>query len=89
MKWMLKQAQNQLNQIIDAAKEEPQFIYSQESLVAAVVDPNLFQEFLNWQERTAKSPLAQVFRELNQLCIEENYTFEIPTRCDRPNPFCE
>jgi hypothetical protein len=89
MKWTLEQAQNQLTQIIDATTQEPQFIYTQEELVAAIVDPKLFQEFLNWKQQTAQSSLGQAFNELKQLCAEENYTLEIPPRSDRANPFSE
>jgi len=89
MKWTIEDVQNRLTQIIDATTQEPQFIYTQDKLLVAIVDPKLFQEFLKWQQQMTKSPLAQAFSELKQLCIEENYTLEIPPRSDRPNPFSE
>ncbi|MDZ8024354.1 MAG: hypothetical protein RMX65_002840 [Nostoc sp. DedQUE01] len=48
MKWTLEEAQKQLSLIINATSQEPQLIYTQEELVAAIVDPELFKEFLNW-----------------------------------------
>jgi predicted nucleic acid-binding Zn-ribbon protein len=87
MKWTLEEAQKQLSLIINATNQEPQLIYTQEQLVAAVVDPKLFKEFLNWRQQAAKTSLAQVFKELQQLCIEEDYSLEIPPRSDRHNPF--
>ncbi|MBD2298986.1 prevent-host-death protein [Nostoc sp. FACHB-87] len=87
MKWTLEEAQTQLSLVINATTQEPQLIYTQEELVAAVVDPELFQEFLNWRRQTAKKSLSQVFQELQQLCVEENYSLEIPARSDRYNPF--
>ncbi|TBR60969.1 prevent-host-death protein [Westiellopsis prolifica IICB1] len=89
MKWTLEEAEKQLPSIINATSQEPQLIYTQQELVAAIVDPELFQEFLNWRQKTAKTSLAQVFKELQQLCTEENYTLEIPRRSDRDNPFTE
>ncbi|MCC5640770.1 prevent-host-death protein [Nostoc sp. CHAB 5844] len=83
MKWTLEEAQKQLSLIINATSQEPQLIYTQEQLVAAIVDPELFQEFLNWRQQAAKTSLAQVFKELQQLCIEEDYSLEIPARSDR------
>ncbi|WP_246163124.1 MULTISPECIES: prevent-host-death protein [Brasilonema] len=85
MKWTLEEAKKQLPLIINATSLEPQLIYTQEELVAAIVDPELFKEFLNWRQKTAKTSLAPVFKELQQLCSEENYTLEIPARSDRNN----
>ncbi|MDF5718448.1 MAG: prevent-host-death protein [Rhizonema sp. NSF051] len=82
MKWTLEEAKKQLLSIINATSQEPQLIYTQEEFVAAIVDPELFKEFLNWRQETAKTSLAQVFKELQQLCTEENYTFDLPARSD-------
>lgn len=88
MKWTFEEAQDKLPLIIDATNKEPQLIYTQEQLVAAIVDPELFQEFLNWQQQFAtKPPLKKAFAELRQLCAEEDYSFEIPTHSDRDNFF--
>lgn len=89
MKWTLEEAQEQLSSIINSTNIEPQLIYTQEELVAAIVDPKLFFEFLNWRSQTEKASIAQAFKELQQLCAEENYSLEIPTRSDRDNPFSE
>ncbi|MBD2515069.1 prevent-host-death protein [Nostoc sp. FACHB-973] len=89
MKWTIEEAKEQLPSIINATSLEPQLIYTQEELVAAIVDPELFQEFLNWRQKIAKTSLAEVFKELQQLCSEENYSLEIPARSDRDNPFTE
>jgi hypothetical protein len=89
MKWTLEEAQKQLSSIINATSLEPQLIYTKEELVAAIVDPEQFLEFLNWRQKTAQTSLAQVFKELQHLCTEENYSLEIPLRSDRDNPFTE
>ncbi|MBD2773837.1 prevent-host-death protein [Iningainema tapete] len=79
MKWTLEEAQKQLPSIINATSLEPQLIYTEEELVAAV-EPELFREFLNWRQKAAQTSLAQAFKELQQLCTEENYSLEIPLR---------
>ncbi|MBW4609458.1 MAG: prevent-host-death protein [Hassallia sp. WJT32-NPBG1] len=78
MKWTLEEAKKQLPSIINATSQEPQLIYTQQELVAAIVDPEQFLEFLNWRQKTAKSSVTQAFKELQQLCTEENYSLEIP-----------
>lgn len=45
MKWTLEEAQKQLPSIINTTSLEPQLIYTEEELVAAIVDPELFCEF--------------------------------------------
>ncbi|MDJ0617698.1 MAG: prevent-host-death protein [Calothrix sp. MO_192.B10] len=89
MKWTLEDVKKHLPSIINATSQEPQLIYTQDELVAAIVDPELLKEFLNWRQKTTKTSLAQVLKELQQLCTEENYTLEIPARSDRNNLFTE
>lgn len=89
MKWTLEEAREQLSSIINSTNIEPQLIYTQEELVAAIVDPKLFLEFLNWRSQAEKASIAQAFKELQQLCVEENYSLEVSPRSDRNNPFTE
>lgn len=87
MTWKIEEAEQQFLQVIHAAEQNPQLIYQQDHLVAAVIRADLFQAFLDWQQR--QSSLANALTELQQLCQEENYTFESEPRRDRPNPFAE
>ncbi len=89
MNWKIEQAQQQFSQLIGNATEEPQLIYNQQQLVAAVVEPELFQEFLEWKDQHHKRSLADAFAELRQICVEEDYTLEIPPRQDRFNPLID
>lgn len=88
MSWKIEEAKQKFSELIDAVVEEPQLIYDQNHLVAAVVKADVFQEFLVWQQRQ-KSSLATAFTELREICAEENYQLEIPPRSDRLNPFAE
>ncbi|NJO78631.1 MAG: prevent-host-death protein [Cyanobacteria bacterium RM1_2_2] len=88
MDWAIDEAQQKLSEILNAATKEPQWIHDREQRVAVVVDANLFQEFLAWQQNHPQT-LANAFAELRRLCGEENYTLETPTRVDRPNPFAD
>ncbi|AUT04131.1 prevent-host-death protein [Nostoc sp. CENA543] len=86
MNWKIEQAQQQLSQLIQDAIAEPQLIYNQDQLVAAVIEPELFQEFLKWKHQHHQNSLADTFAELRQICIEEDYSLEVPPREDRFNP---
>ena len=89
MVWTIEEAQQKLNELIDAASLEPQMIYNQEQPIAAIVEAQLFQEFLNWRNLQTKSSIADAFVQLREICSEENYTLEIPERQDRSNPFID
>ena len=89
MDWRIAQAKQRFSEMINAAMKEPQMIYNRERLVAAVIEAEMFQEFLAWRDRQEKTSLADAFRELHQLMAEEDYTLEIPSRKDRPNPFAD
>ncbi|MDY7004823.1 MAG: prevent-host-death protein [Cyanobacteriota bacterium] len=64
-------------------------IYEQEKLVAAMIDAQIFQEFLAWQKQHQKPSLADTFGELRNLCTQADYVLEIPTRKNRANPFID
>jgi hypothetical protein len=89
MTWKIEEAQEQFLEVVNASGQTPQLIYQRDRFVAAVIRADLFQEFLAWQQQQKRTSLADTFDELRQICIAENYIFEISPRCDRPNPFAE
>jgi antitoxin (DNA-binding transcriptional repressor) of toxin-antitoxin stability system len=89
MNWKIDEAQQKFSELLDAAVAEPQLIYNQDKLVAAVVEAEIFQEFLVWQQQHRKPSLADAFAQFRQLCAEENYNLEVPSREDRPNSFLD
>jgi 2-succinyl-5-enolpyruvyl-6-hydroxy-3-cyclohexene-1-carboxylate synthase len=89
MNWKIEQAQQQFSQLISDANQEPQLIYNQDQLVAAVVEPELFQQFLEWKHQHHKPSLADALTELRQICVEEDYTLEVPPRQARFNPLID
>jgi hypothetical protein len=87
MIWKVKEAQDKFQELIGAADSEPQPIYNQDRLVAVVIEPTTFQKFLDWQHSQSPVSLSETFTSLRQICEEENYILEIPSRSDRSNPF--
>jgi len=81
MVWQIEDAAQQFTAIIQAAKQTPQLIYTDDDTIVALIPAELFQEFLNWQQNQCS--LADTFSELQQICLEENYTFEPISRNDR------
>lgn len=89
MNWIIAEAQQKFDELVHAAEQEPQLIYQQNQLVVAVVEAELFQEFLAWHKQQKKHSLTNAFQELRQIMAEENYDLEVPIRQDRDNPFME
>ena len=88
MNWTLESAKQHFTELINQAAQEPQSIFNDKQIVVAVIDAQTFKAFEQWQQTQSKkrSP-ANAFEELRQLCLEENYTLEIPNRYDRENAF--
>ena len=82
MNWDIADAKQKFSEVIRAAEEEPQWLYDRDRLVAAVVGPEILQEFLAWRERSRRPSLGEAFSELRKLCSEGGYTLEIPSRSD-------
>ncbi len=89
MVWQIEEAQQQFSAIINASETKPQLIYQHERPFVAVIAGDLLQEFLIWQRSKKTIPLTDAIAELQQICIEEDYTFEKVIRSDRPNQFTE
>ncbi|MGD1930204.1 MAG: type II toxin-antitoxin system prevent-host-death family antitoxin [Leptolyngbyaceae cyanobacterium] len=84
MTWNIDEAQQRFPELLDAAVQNPQVIYQHNHPVAAVIRADLWQEFLSWKAQQQPQSLAQTFAEMRQLCTEEDYTFELSPRSDRP-----
>lgn len=87
MNWTIESAKQHFTEVINKAAQEPQPVFSESGLVAAIiVDAQTFNKFQQWQFTQQRS-ISNAFKELRQLCIEENYYLELPNRYDRENAF--
>jgi prevent-host-death family protein len=89
MNWKIAEAKQRFSAVVKAVEEEPQLIFNRGRLVAAIVEPDAFQEFLEWREEAGRRSVADAFDEARRICAEEGYELEIPPREDRPNPFAD
>ena len=51
MIWKIEETQQQFPEIIDDSGATPQLIYERDRPVVAVIQADLFQEFLTWQQK--------------------------------------
>lgn len=87
MNWRVAEAKQRFSEVVRAAGEEPQWIYSRGRLVAALVAADDLRQFLAWREQKENTSIADAFFELRRICAEEGYELETPERRNRPNPF--
>jgi prevent-host-death family protein len=86
MHWQVAEAKQKFSEVLRATTTEPQLIFNRGRLVAAVVDAQTYEAFRAWCEQQ-RPTLAEAFISLRQLCAEEAYTLDVPTRQDRRNTF--
>jgi hypothetical protein len=86
--WSQIEAQQQFLELLKAVHKNPQLITDEQGkVIAAVVEIETFQKFIDGNQPEKKPSLADAFATLHQICAEENYTLETTPRIDRPHPF--
>ena len=83
MIWMIAQAKKRFSEMILNAQKEPQMISKRDTIVAAVINPDDYKEFLEYKKKADHDSLASAFNTLRVICAEENYEFVLPERTDR------
>jgi PHD/YefM family antitoxin component YafN of YafNO toxin-antitoxin module len=90
MKWEISRAKQSFSELVHSAKDEPQLIYEQNELVAAVISPDELRELQEYRESSRHRPsLAEAAARVRQVVLETGEELEIPPRTDRPNAFIE
>jgi hypothetical protein len=82
LRWTIASARQNLPALVDLAAREPQDIYRRNELVARVVSPD---------DKVIPAPrkpsAAELLARIQRACCREDFSFEVPQRRDRPNPF--
>ncbi len=84
--WTINDVQNHFGEVLESSSREPQIIASDGEPVAALVDIDLFNEFITFQQRPT---IAELLAELHEIQTENPVELDLPNRQDRPNPLLE
>ena len=87
MKWTVAKARRHFSELLRQVAKEPRTILNRNRAVAAVVDAELFREFVDWYSKRHRRTLGDAFDELRSVCADEEYSLELPRRKDRENRF--
>lgn len=85
--WKVGEAKQRFSELLRAATREPQGVFNRDRLVAVVIDADTHEAFQAWRAKQREGSLAEAFRQLRQLLLEERYTLKLPRRRDRLNRF--
>jgi prevent-host-death family protein len=84
--WTIKDAQSHFIEILESSAQEPQIIAAHGEPVAALVDIDLFNELITFQQRPT---IAELLAELNEIQSKEPIELDLPDRQDRFNALVE
>lgn len=86
-KWKISEAKARLSEVVSHCVEEPQVLYNRKKPVAALVDMEEYEAFLEYKKSKKKKTLAEWFDELEEINKHEPEMDELPPRTSRPVPY--
>ncbi len=78
MKWTIARARERFSELLGQVHQERQPIFHRGRMVAVMVDPEEYARFKAWQG--GESGFSAALQELRQVCMEEDYSFEVGPR---------
>ena len=88
-KWNISEAKSRFTQVVVSSRHTPQIICKRDKPVSAIINIDLFNEFMALKENKNRPTIAQLLDELKVIRNAEQIDIEIPARHDRSNPFEE
>ncbi|NQY31953.1 MAG: type II toxin-antitoxin system Phd/YefM family antitoxin [Coraliomargarita sp.] len=85
-KWKISEAKARLSEVVSHCVDEPQVLYNRKKPVAALIDMEEYEQFLEYKKSTKKKTMAELLDELREINKHEPEMDELPPRNDRPMP---
>ncbi|HAY99182.1 MAG TPA: hypothetical protein DCY38_00105 [Opitutae bacterium] len=87
--WKISEAKARLSEVVSHCVEEPQVLYNRKKPVAALIDMEEYEQFLEYKQSKKKKTMAELFEELRKINEVEPEMDELPPRTSRPVPYFE
>lgn len=87
--WKISEAKARLSEVVSHCVEEPQVLYNRKKPVAALIDMEEYEQFLEYKQSMKKKTMAELFEELRKINEVEPEMDELPPRTSRPVPYFE
>ena len=85
--WKISEAKARLSEVVSHCVEEPQVLYNRKKPVAALVDMEEYEAFLEFKKSKKKKTIAEWLDELDEIKKREPGDFVLPPRTSRPVPY--
>jgi prevent-host-death family protein len=87
--WKISEAKARLSEVVSHSVEEPQVLYNRKKPVAALIDMEEYERFLEYKKSKKKKSIAEWLDELDEIKKQEPGDFELPSRTSRPIPYLD
>jgi prevent-host-death family protein len=87
--WKISEAKARLSEVVSHCVEEPQVLYNRKKPVAALIDMEEYEQFLEYKQSMKKKTMAELFEELRKINEVEPEMDELPPRTSRHVPYFE
>ena len=81
--WQTGEAKQQFYEVLWRSETEPQQIFRNNRMVAAVISATTFEKFELWRKSTQRRTLGDAFDEVRELCVRHDYELDTGERLDR------
>lgn len=85
--WKISEAKARLSEVVSSCVDEPQVLYNRKKPVAALIDMEEYEQFLEYQQSKKKKTIAEWLDELEEINKHEPEMDELPPRTSRPVPY--
>ena len=87
--WKISEAKARLSEVVSSCVDEPQVLYNRKKPVAALIDMDEYEAFLEYKQSKKKKTIAEWLDELDEIKKQEPGDFELPPRTSRPIPYLD
>lgn len=87
--WKISEAKARLSEVVSACVDEPQVLYNRKKPVAALIDMDEYEAFLEYKQSKQKPTMRELLDELREINQTEPEMEALPPRTSRPVPHFE
>lgn len=84
--WKISEAKARFSEVVGHCVGEPQVLYNRKKPVAALIDMEEYEAFLEYKKAKQKPTMAELLDELQEINQVEPEMDELPPRTDRSIP---
>lgn len=84
--WIISEAKARLSEVLGLCADEPQVLYNRKKPVAALINIEEYEAFLEYKNAKQKPTMAELLDELQEIHQFEPEMDELPPRMDRSMP---